>query len=76
MAKSARKPTNLSIDNDLLNEAKALSINLSRAAEDGVKAAVREAKESRWKSANADAIESSNSYVDKLGLPLEKLRPF
>ena len=36
------KPTSLSIDNALLKEAKALKINLSRAAENGVKAAVLE----------------------------------
>lgn len=76
MASSSRKPTNLSIDSELLNEAKALNINLSRAAEDGVKAAVRAAQELRWKEDNADAIESSNAYVENYGLPLDKYRPF
>ena len=76
MASSSRKPTNLSIDSELLNEAKALNINLSRAAEDGVKAAVRAAQELRWKEDNADAIESSNAYVEHYGLPLDKYRPF
>ena len=76
MASPSRKPTNLSIDSELLNEAKALNINLSRAAEDGVKAAVRAAQEQRWKEANAEAIESSNTYVEKHGLPLDKYRPF
>lgn len=76
MVSSSRKPTNLSIDSELLNEAKALNINLSRAAEDGVKAAVRAAQELRWKEDNADAIESSNAYVENYGLPLDKYRPF
>ena len=39
-----RKPTNLSLDAALLTEAKALKVNLSRAAEDGVRNAVAAAK--------------------------------
>ena len=76
MSESSRKPTNLSIDNALLKEAKALKINLSRAAENGVRAAVLEAKAHQWKLDNAAAVESSNAFVEKHGLPLEKLRPF
>ncbi|NGO91003.1 MAG: post-segregation antitoxin CcdA, partial [Halomonas sp.] len=33
VTKSTRKPTNLSLDSDLLKEAKALGINVSRSAE-------------------------------------------
>ena len=76
LSKAFKKPTNLSIDDSVLREARALNINLSRAAENGVRAAIREAKENRWKSENTDAIESSNSFVDKHGLPLDKYRPF
>jgi antitoxin CcdA len=76
LSRAYKKPTNLSIDDSLLREARALNINLSRAAENGVKAAVREAKTNRWKSENADAIESSNVYVDQNGLPLEDFRRF
>ena len=74
--KPSRKPTNLSIDDAVLRDAKALKINLSRAAEDGLKAAVREAKTARWKAENSSAIESSNEFVERNGLPLEKFRPF
>lgn len=76
MNKPSRKPTNLSIDEALLRDAKALKINLSRAAEDGVKAAVQEAKATRWKAENSSAIASSNEFVERNGLPLEKFRPF
>lgn len=76
MSNTSRKPTNLSIDNDLLREAKALDINLSRAAEEGVKIAVQEAKAKQWRLENADAIESSNRHVEENGLPLTKFRPF
>lgn len=76
MSNANRKPTNLSIDSALLNEAKALRINLSRAAEDGVKVAVQEARARNWKSENSEAIDSSNKYFEKNGLPLNKRRPF
>lgn len=71
-----RKPTNLSLDSALLTEARALNVNLSRAAEEGVRAAVTAAKVERWKAENAKALQSSNSYVEKHGLPLEGFRQF
>ena len=72
----SRKPTNLSLDSALLSEAKALKVNLSRAAEDGVRIAVAAAKTEQWKAENAAALRSSNSYVEKHGLPLEGFRQF
>ena len=71
-----RKPTNLSLDAKLLTEAKALKVNLSRAAEDGVRHAVVAAKAARWKAENAAALQSSNAYVEEHGLPLEAYRQF
>ncbi len=71
-----RKPTNLSLDSQLLARAKALNVNLSRAAEEGIRKAVRQTQEEIWKSANIAALESSNEYVEKHGLPLSVLRQF
>lgn len=76
MNAQTRKPTNLSLDSALLSEAKALKVNLSRAAEEGVRAAVIAAKSERWKAENAAALRSSNSYVERHGLPLERYRQF
>lgn len=76
MATAARKPTNVSLDKELLGEAKSLKINVSRAAEDGVRAAVKQAKEAQWLAENAEAIESSNKYVEEHGLPLARYRQF
>jgi len=59
-----------------LAEAKELNINMSRAAENGVKVAVLEAKSKLWIEENFDAIESSNAHVEKHGLPLDKYRCF
>ncbi|MES0828265.1 type II toxin-antitoxin system CcdA family antitoxin [Ruegeria sp. SCP11] len=72
----SRKPTNLSLDSVLLAEAKSLKVNLSRAAEEGVRAAVAAAKAEQWKAENASALKSSNSYVEKNGLPLDNFRQF
>lgn len=71
-----RKPTNLSLDASLLAEAKELKVNLSRAAEEGVRSAVASAKAAQWKAENAAALRSSNAYVDKHGLPLDSFRHF
>jgi len=74
--KATRKPTNLSLDSTLLKEAKALGINVSRSAEAGIEEAVRRSKREQWLKANADALNSSNAFVEANGLPLAKYRRF
>jgi antitoxin CcdA len=71
-----KKPTNLSLDVELVREAKALGLSLSEAAETGLRQAVKKAKEEAWLRENQRAIESSNRYVEEHGLPLEKYRLF
>lgn len=76
MQTQPRKSTNLSLDGALLSEAKSLKVNLSRAAEEGVRRAVAAARAENWRSENASALESSNRYVEQYGLPLERFRQF
>lgn len=76
MNKPFRKPTNLSIDSELLEEAKTMDVNLSRAAESGLKIAVAAAKAKLWTANNASSLMSSNEFVEKHGLPLDKYRQF
>lgn len=71
-----KKPANLSIDATLLAEAREMKINLSAAAEEGLKRAVASAKAEAWKRENAEALKSSNEWVERNGLPLEKYRMF
>jgi antitoxin CcdA len=71
-----RRPTNLSLDSQLVDEAKALGLNVSRACERGLAAQIAEEKSKRWRTENAAALGSSNAYVDENGLPLAALRPF
>lgn len=71
-----KKPTNLSLDQGLLSEARTFGVNLSQAAEAGLRRAIRDAKATAWKRENAKALETSNAWVESYGLPLEKYRSF
>lgn len=73
---AARKPTNLTIDPALLAEARSFGVNLSQAAEAGLRSAVSRARADAWRAENSRAIESSNDWVIENGLPLERFRQF
>ena len=70
------KSTNVTLDNDLLAEVKALEMNLSRAAEESIRLAVVRSRSEQWLEENHEALESSNEYVEKRGLSLGHLRHF
>lgn len=70
------RTANLAIDPTLLAEAKALKIDLAKAAEDGIAKAVRAVNAAQWQEANQDALASSNRYVEAEGIPLAKHRQF
>lgn len=74
MSPKAKKATELSLNDALIAEAMALGLDVSNAAEDGIARAVKAEKERRWKIENADAIQASNDYVAKHGLPFAKYR--
>lgn len=76
MPSATRKAANLSLDSELLTQARELDINLSRAAEDGIAKAVKAERERRWLEENAEAIKAHNEYFAIHGLPLEKYRMF
>lgn len=71
-----RRATNVSLNHDYVTEAKALGINISQACERGLIETVKEARAAEWLEENREAIESSNAYVEKHGLPLAKYRLF
>ena len=71
-----RRSTNVSLPERLVEEAKGLGINLSRACESGLAAAVKAERERRWLEENREALDSANTYVERHGLPLEMHRPF
>lgn len=71
-----KRATNVTLSEPLLAEAKALGINVSQAAEAGVSQAVAAKRAERWAHENHEAIQSSNAFVEKHGLPLAKYRMF
>ena len=70
-----KKPANLTIDSALLEEARGLGLNISAAAENGLRHAVAAARAARWQAENAEALASSNAWVQANGLPLARYRP-
>jgi len=72
----ARKATNVSLDIELVAEAKRLGINISRACETGLSQQIAEEHGRLWKQENASALESSNAYVERNDLPLAPYRQF
>jgi antitoxin CcdA len=62
-----KKATNLSINSDLLRQAKAYGINLSAALEKSLEEMVRKEKEKRWLEENREAIEENNRRIAERG---------
>ena len=76
-ARSApRKPTNVTLPEPLLQEARDLGVSLSQACERGLREVVEETRTAKWLQENQDAIEAWNEYVEKNGLPLAEYRQF
>jgi len=71
-----RRSTSLSLDRALLDEARALGVNLSRAAEAGIEAEVRRARASAWQARHAEALAEYNAMIEAGGVPLGRYRKF
>ncbi|WP_283195810.1 type II toxin-antitoxin system CcdA family antitoxin [Rhizobium sp. AN80A] len=76
MPQTRRKAANLSLDSELVAQARELNLNVSKAAEDGLRRAIKSERERLWLIENAEAIAESNAYVEKHGLPFAKYRTF
>lgn len=71
-----KKATNLSVSEPLLQEAKALKINLSATFEAALTEEVRKQKQQRWQQENKQAIQEANKFVNQHGLFAAKHRVF
>jgi len=65
-----RKRTNITLDANLIARARELDVNLSRAAEEGVAAAVRKADRDRWVEENREAMQAWGKWYEENGHPL------
>lgn len=73
---AAKKATNLSINKDLLAEARSLNINLSATLEWALTEKIRQEKRNQWLQDNREAIAACNELAEQNGLFADKHRVF
>lgn len=71
-----KKSANLSINADLLQQAKQLNINLSQALEQHLTEIVRQAQRGQWLAENQGALDDYNRRVESQGTFSDGLRRF
>jgi antitoxin CcdA len=72
----AKRAVNLSVDADVLDEARRHGTNLSAVLEQALVAANEKARRDTWRAANRDAIEAANEELAERGLWSDGLRVF
>ena len=73
---SLKRPANLSVNADLLAQARQLGINLSATLERALVTTIRERQRELWKTKHQAAIQAYNAQVDELGVFSDGLRNF
>lgn len=71
-----KKPTNLSINSDLLKKTRSLNINLSATLEQSLKNILAEKAAAQWRADNKNAIAAYNKYIEENGLFGDEYRAF
>ena len=74
--KAPRKAVNLSINSDLLRQARELKINLSKTLEGQLEQLIRVKRARRWQEDNRAAMEEFNRWVEEHGVFSDRLRQF
>ena len=68
-----KKAVNLTINAALLEDAKALGINVSRTLEEALTEKTRIAAAQRWQAENREAIDWHNALTERMGGTLQEL---
>jgi antitoxin CcdA len=71
-----KKAANLSVNSELLNQAKALHINLSATLERALAEAIRNKQLEQWLQDNQQSIEDYNQRIEAEGCFSDSLRSF
>ena len=71
-----KRATNVTLNAELIDEAKRLRVNISEACERGLSEQVAKSRAERWREENREAILASNAWVEEHGLPLARYRQF
>jgi antitoxin CcdA len=75
-SRAPKKPTNLSINSDLLLKARELKINLSATLEHALAERLKEKQRELWLEENKNAVDAYNSFVEKNGVFSDEYRSF
>lgn len=73
---NSKKAANLTLSIDVIEDAKLLGINISKACDEFLRSLIREEKTRRWQREHADYFARSNQIVEDRGLPLDEWRSF
>lgn len=76
LEEAAKKPTNLSLNAEVLAMARELGINVSRTVNALLAEEVKRQYWARWNEQNRAAIDSYNERIEREGLPLAQHRSF
>lgn len=71
-----KKPTNLSVNSDLLEKCRAMNINLSATLEAALKQKLAEGASSTWADENHNEIRAYNEFIEEVGCFGEEFREF
>ncbi|MFZ2957390.1 MAG: type II toxin-antitoxin system CcdA family antitoxin [Candidatus Ozemobacteraceae bacterium] len=74
--KAPKRPANLSVNSDLLQQAKEHKINLSKALEQCLIEMLLEEKRLAWGEENREAIDEYNKKIESRGIFSDGLRSF
>jgi antitoxin CcdA len=71
-----KKPTNLTVNSDLLTKAKDLQINISAVLESALEEALKQKKSKEWIEENSESMDGYNTVINDFGIFSDGLRTF
>ena len=71
-----KKPTNLTINSDLLIKAKELKINISSVLEQALAERLKQTQKDEWLMENSESIASYNEHIEQFGVFSDTTRTF
>ncbi len=75
-SQAPKKPTNLSINSDLLSKAREMNINLSATLENELARQLKIKQREQWLRENTKAIQAYNDFVENEGVFSDGIRSF
>lgn len=73
---SSKRAVNLTVSSLLIQEARALDINLSREFENHLAELLKRRKQEKWLAENHEAIDAYNAHIERDGVFSDGLRGF